>query len=687
MTRSEAIKRIEFLREQINRHNYLYYILDSPEISDAEYDRLMRELEEVEKKFPDLITQDSPTQRVGAAPLEEFGTIKHTIPMISLQNAFAEEEAREFDAKVKRFLHTTHDIEYVAEPKIDGLAIELVYENGVFTAGSTRGDGVTGEDVTQNLKTIKTIPLKLRSQKSEDRSQKQPDLFSSLVARHSSLPSRLEVRGEVYMKLSDFNKLNKKREAVGEPPFANPRNASAGSVRQLDSKITAQRPLDIFCYGVGVVEGLKLSTHWETLEILKGLGCKVNPLIRKCKNIDEALKYHREIEEKRESLDYEIDGVVLKVNSLRLQEELGEISRSPRWAIAYKFPPRQETTRIIGIQVGVGRTGALTPVAVMEPVNVGGVTVSRATLHNQEEINRKDVRVGDTVVVQRAGDVIPEVVMVVKSKRDSHAKPYTMPERCPSCGSHVVKEEVIWRCPNVSCPAQILESIFHFASKGGMDIEGLGYKHIEQIVDKGLIKDAADLYYLGKEDILKLERFADKSAQNIIDSIDKSRNTTLPRLIYSLGIRDVGEHTAKLLAREFGTIDALGAAKYDDLIKIREVGPEMAKSILAFFAEERNLKFIDKLVRGGITYEAEKAKKGGPLDGKIFVFTGVLKGFTRDEAEKTVESLGGRATSSVSKKTDYVVAGEEAGTKLDKARELGVKVITEKEFKTLAKEV
>ena len=687
MTKSGALKRIEFLCEEINRHNYLYYILDSPEISDAEYDRLLRELEELEKKFPDLVTPDSPTQRVGVAPLAEFGTVKHTIPMISLQNAFTEEEAREFDAKVKRFLHTTQDIEYVAEPKIDGLAIELVYENGIFKVGSTRGDGETGEDVTQNLRTIKTIPLKIRRQKTEDRGQRQQDLFSRLRTPDSELPTRFEVRGEVYMKISDFNNLNKKREADGEPPFANPRNASAGSVRQLDSKITAHRPLDIFCYGVGITEGIKVSSHWEILETLKSLGFKVNPLIRRCKNIHEALEFHKEIEEKREKLDYEIDGVVLKVNSLRLQEELGEISRSPRWAMAYKFPPRQETTKVMNIEVGVGRTGALTPVAIMEPVEVGGVTVSRATLHNQNEIDRKDVRIGDAVVIQRAGDVIPEVVMVVKSKRTGHEKPYVMPDRCPSCDAHVVKEEVVWRCPNVSCPAQVKESIRHFASKGGMDIEGLGYKHIEQMVDKGIIKDSADIYYLTKNDILGLERFADKSAQNIIDSIEKSRNTTLPRLIYSLGIRDVGEHTAKLLAKEFGTIDALKTAKYDDLIKIREVGPEVAKSILAFFAEERNLKFIDKLIKGGITYEAEKTKKGGPLDGKLFVFTGALKGFTRDEAEKIVESLGGRATTSVSKKTDYVVAGEEAGTKLDKARELGVKVITEKEFKALAKGV
>ncbi|MBI5286170.1 MAG: NAD-dependent DNA ligase LigA, partial [Deltaproteobacteria bacterium] len=487
------------------------------------------------------------------------------------------------------------------------------------------------------------------------------------------------------MKLGDFNKLNKKRETAGEPLFANPRNASAGSIRQLDSTITAERHLDIFCYGVGVVEGLKVSTHWEILESLKGLGLKVNPLIRKCRNVQEALEFHKEIEEKRERLDYEIDGVVLKVNSLRLQEELGEISRSPRWAIAYKFPPRQETTRVINIEIGVGRTGALTPVAIMEPVEVGGVTVSRATLHNQDEINRKDVRIGDTVLIQRAGDVIPEVVMVVMSKRTSHEKPYAMPDICPSCGAHVVKEEVVWRCPNVSCPAQVKESIRHFASKGGMDIEGLGFKHIEQMVDKGLIKDSADLYYLTKDDILRLERFADKSAQNIIDSIEKSRKTTMPRLIYSLGIRDVGEHTAKLLAKEFGTIDALETTKYDDLIKIREVGPEVAKSILAFFAEERNLRLFEKLVKGGVTYKAEAARKGGPLEGKTFVFTGTLKEFARDEAERLVESLGGRPTSSVSKKTDYVVAGEEAGSKLDKAMELGVKVITEEEFTAIIK--
>lgn len=665
MTKSYPTGRIEYLREEINRHNYLYYILDSPEISDAEYDRLMRELEGLEKQFPDLVTPDSPTQRVGAAPLEEFGTLKHTIPMISLQNAFTEEEAVEFDAKVKRFLHTADDIEYVAEPKIDGLAIELVYEKGLFTAGSTRGDGETGENVTRNLRTVKSIPLRL------------------LKPESGHTPVKLEVRGEVYMRLSDFNKLNRRRIEAGEPLFANPRNASAGSIRQLDSNITASRPLDIFCYGVGIVQGLKFSTHWEALEALKGLGFKVNPLIRRCKNIDDALRYHREIEEKREALDYEIDGVVLKVNSLRLQEELGEISRSPRWAIAYKFPPRQETTRVVNIEVGVGRTGALTPVAIMEPVNVGGVTVSRATLHNQDEINRKDVRIGDTVVIQRAGDVIPEVVMVVKSKRTGHEKPYVMPDKCPSCGADVVKDEIVWRCPNVTCPAQVKESIRHFTSKAGMDIEGLGYKHIEQMVDRGLIKDPTDLYYLTKGDILKLERFAEKSAQNIIDSIDKGRKTTLSRLIYSLGIRDVGDHTAKLLASEFGTLDSLKNAKYEDLIKIREVGPEVAKSILAFFAEDRNLKLIDKIIKGGVTYKIEKATKGGPLDGMTFVFTGTLKSFSRDKAEGIVESLGGRPTSSVSKKTDYVVAGEEAGSKLDKAKELGVKVITEEEFITL----
>lgn len=678
MTKSEAIKHIEFLREEINRHNYLYYILDSPEISDAEYDRLMRELEELEKKFPGLVTPDSPTQRVGAAPMEEFGTVKHTIPMISLQNAFSEEEALEFDSRVKRFLHTTDDIEYVAEPKIDGLAIELVYENGVFVAGSTRGDGETGENVTQNLRTIKTIPLKLRKLPPASPVPKgeMPDLFPALLPR-------LEVRGEVYMKISDFNRLNKRREEAGETVFANPRNASAGSVRQLDSHVTAERPLDIFCYGAGVVEGLKLSTHWDTLEALKGQGFKVNPLIKKCRNIGEALRYHREIEEKREKLDYEIDGVVLKVNSLRLQEELGEISRSPRWAIAYKFPPRQETTKLMNIEVGVGRTGALTPIAIMKPVNVGGVTVSRATLHNQDEINRKDIRISDTVVIQRAGDVIPEVVMVVKSKRTGDEKPYVMPDICPSCGAHVVKDEVVWRCPNVSCPAQVKESIRHFASKAGMDIEGLGYRHIEQMVDKGMIKDPADLFYLTKDDILKLDRFAEKSARNIIDAINISRNTTLPRLIYSLGIRDVGEHTAKLLSHEFGTLDALQNANYKDLIKIREIGPEVAKSILAFFAEERNLKLLEKLLKGGITYKAEKAVKGGALEGKIFVFTGTLRGSTRDEAEKLVEASGGRATSSVSKRTDFVVAGEEAGSKLDKARELGVKIITEEEFRKM----
>lgn len=675
MTKSKDQKRIENLREEINRHNYLYYVLDAPEISDANYDRLMRELEELEKKY-DLVTPDSPTQRVGATPLAEFGAVKHSIPMISLQNAFSEDEAREFDAKVKRLLHTTDDIEYVAEPKIDGLAVELVYEDGMFTIGSTRGDGETGEDVTQNLRTIKTIPLRLQKPPSSEGG------FGPLFqTAHSKVPSILEVRGEVYMKISDFNKLNKKMEAAGEPLFANPRNGAAGSVRQLDSRITAERPLDIFCYGIGVIEGLKPLTHWEMIKILKGLGFKVNPLIKKCGNINEALKYYREIEEKRESLDYEIDGVVLKVNSLGLQEELGEISRSPRWAVAYKFPPMQGITKIINIKVRVGRTGALTPVAIMEPVKVGGVIVSRATLHNQSEITRKDVRIGDTVIIQRAGDVIPEVVMVVKSKSAGKEKLYTMPDRCPTCDAYVIREEVVWRCSNVSCPAQVKESISHFASKGGMDIEGLGYKHIEQMVEKGLIKDAADLYFLTKDDILNLDKFADKSAQNIIDSIDKSRSTTLPRLIYSLGIRNVGDHTAKLLANRFGTLDALKEAKYGDLNKKGwEIGPKMAKSILSFFAEEKNLRLIEKLMSGGVAYRVQKATKGGPLEGKTFVFTGTLKAFKRDAAEKRVESLGGRATSSVNKNTDYVVAGEEAGSKLDKAKELGVKVIKEEEF-------
>ncbi|MHC1566972.1 MAG: NAD-dependent DNA ligase LigA [Candidatus Syntropharchaeia archaeon] len=661
MEMKEIKERIEKLRKEINRHNYLYYVLDSPEISDAEYDRLMRELEELERKYPEFITPDSPTQRIGAPPLEEFKTVEHRIPMLSLSSLFSEEEVRDFDRRIKNLLDT-EKVEYVAEPKIDGLAVELVYENGIFTIGSTRGDGYRGEDITQNLRTIRSIPLRLLT---------------------DNPPSLLEVRGEVYMPIEEFRELNRKIEEEGGKPFANPRNAAAGSVRQLDPSVTASRPLNIFVYGVGVVEGVSWKTHWEVLKSLSELGFRINPNIRLCKDISDVFDFYEWLKEERERLPYEIDGMVVKVNDLSLHEKLGTTARSPRWAFAYKFPPRQEYTRIKDIVVQVGRTGALTPVAILEPVEIGGVRVSRATLHNEDEIRRKDVRIGDMVIVERAGDVIPEVVGVMKSKRTGEEREFTMPSTCPVCGGEVMKEEAVARCINPSCPAQLKERIRHFASKGAMDIEGLGPKIIEQLVENNLISDAADLYFLKKEDLLKLERMGDKLAENILGSIEKSKNTTLSRLIYALGIRHVGERIASILAEHFKDLENLKNAKYEDLIEIPEIGPEIARSIISFFAQEGTKRLLKKLGEAGVTYEKEE-KKEEILKGKIFVFTGKIS-MPRDEAKRIVESLGGRVTSSVSKKTDYVVVGENPGSKLEDARRLGIKILSEEEFRRMVK--
>ena len=668
-------KKIGKLRGEINFHNYRYYVLDSPVVSDAEYDKLMRGLIELEAKYPKLVTPDSPTQRVGAKPLEEFGTITHTLPMLSLNNAFSAEEAKEFDDRVKRLLSPHHalshkgrgeeDIEYVVEPKIDGLAIELVYEDGVFAAGSTRGDGYTGEDVTQNLKTIKSIPMKF------------------LKGNKMPTPSRLEVRGEVFLPLKAFEKINKEREKTGEPLFANPRNAAAGSLRQLDPKITASRPLDIFCYGVGAVEGIKFKTHREMLQALKSFGLKVNPLVKSCNGIDEAMDYHREMEEKRDNLPYEVDGIVIKVNGIELQESLGVLTRSPRWALAYKFKPREEMTRIKEIIVGVGRTGALTPVAIMEPVKVGGVTIEKATLHNQDEVDRKDVRVGDTVVIQRAGDVIPEVVLVIKEKRPPGTNPFKIPDKCPLCGSNVEKVGAIHYCTGgLSCPAQVKETIKHFVSKRAMDIEGLGDKHIEQFVDDGIINDVADLYYIKKYDLLKLERWADKSADNLIDAIEKSKMPTLSRLIYALGIRQVGEHMAHVLAEEFRTLEAIMEADKERLLAVHDIGPETAESIFDFFQEPHNIKVIEKLKKAGVVFP-QMEMVAGKLSGKTFLFTGALESFSRDEAKELVERYGGKVAAGISKGVDYVVVGAEPGSKYDEAKKKRLKIITEEEFKKM----
>jgi DNA ligase (NAD+) len=672
MNEAKARKRIEKLREEVNFHNYRYYVLDDPVISDAEYDRLMRELESLENQFPQLRTLTSPTQRVGAPPLDKFEEVRHAIPMLSLANAFEEAEVREFDDRLKRFLKNTRDIEYCVELKIDGIAVELIYENGHLITGSTRGDGFVGENVTQNLKTVKAIPLTLIPQKGEP------------------LPSRLEVRGEVYLPLKAFRELNAKRERSGESLFANPRNAAAGSLRQLDSSITAQRPLDIFCHGIGQFTGAAIGSQGELLDSLQRWGFKVNPNRRICGNIDQVFDYYREMDELREKLPYEIDGVVLKVNSFRLQETLGTIARSPRWALAFKFKPKQVTTKVLDIVVNVGRTGALTPAAVLEPVRVGGVTISSATLHNQDEIDRKDVRIGDTVVVQRAGDVIPEVVRVIPEKRTGKERSFRLPDRCPVCNSEVDRPEgeSVARCTGIACPAKLKETIIHFASRDAMNIEGLGGKIIEQLVDRGLIKDYADLYKLTLDQMLTLERMGPKLAGNILTAIQNSKKTTLDRLIYALGILHVGEHIAKLISQEFSTVEEPAGASLERLTGIRGIGEEIASSMVKFFQQKGNQKVLQKLKELGVEYPQRPARPKARdlrLQGKTFVFTGGLKTLSRSEAESKVESLGGRASSSVSKKTDFVVAGEDPGSKLDKAKSLGVKILTEEDLLELIK--
>jgi DNA ligase (NAD+) len=662
----KVIDRIQELKEQINYHNYLYYVLDSPEISDAEYDRLFDELLELEKKYPELITPDSPTQRVGATPLEEFKTVRHSLPMLSLNKSTSEPEFLDFHRRVLELSGVEEKkIKYTVEPKFDGLAIELVYRKGIFSIGSTRGDGVVGEDVTQNLKTIKTIPLKLLGK---------------------TLPELLEVRGEVIINKDDFEKLNKQREKMGEPLFANPRNAAAGSVRQLDPKITSSRPLNMFVYGTGRVEGKNLSNHWDTIHYLKELGFKLSQYVELCDNVDQVKSYYDKLLKLRNDLPYEIDGMVIKVNEFVLQEKLGELSRSPRWAVAWKFPAQQENTKIKDIIVSVGRTGALTPVAILEPVRVGGVEVSRATLHNEDEVKKKDVRIGDTVVIQRAGDVIPEVVKVVESKRTGKEKKFVMPDKCPVCGSKVERPEgeAIHRCTGIACPAQIKENLAHFVSKGAMDMDGLGYKFLEQMVDKKIIQDQADLYFLKKEDMMKMDRMGDKLAENLLNAINKSRNPSLINLIYALGIRNVGYHLAGVLAKNFKSIDNLAKQTVDDLTQVYEIGPIVAQSIYNFFHNPKNLKVLEKLKKGGVKFPVEKVKaKETPLSGKTFVLTGGLDSFTRDEAQKIIEDMGGRVSSSVSKKTDFVIVGKDPGSKYDNALKLGVKTINEEEFKKL----
>jgi DNA ligase (NAD+) len=660
---------MEELRRKLHYHNYRYYVLDDPEISDAEYDRLLRELEELEARHPEWITPDSPTQRVGAEPADKFNTVPHSLPMLSLENGFTLEEVKEFDRRLKRFLKDEGEIEYTAEPKMDGLAIELVYERGVLIQASTRGDGLVGEEITRNVRTIRSVPLRL--------------LDTNLPP-----PDRLEVRGEAYIKIKDFKEFNRKREEAGESPFANPRNAAAGSLRQLDPNITAQRPLHFFAYGIGRVEGREFSTQWEVLTTLPQWGLPVNPLIRRCSGIEACLKYCQEMEALRHSLPYEIDGVVIKVNDLTLQERLGIKSRSPRWALAFKFQPNQETTQVLNIEVQVGRTGVLTPVAHLKPVLVGGVEVSRATLHNQDELERKDIRIGDTVIVQRAGEVIPEVVKVVTSLRTGKERKFSMPDKCPVCASPVVRlpGEAAHRCTNPNCPAQIKEAIRHFASKGAMDIEGLGEKLIDQLVDKGLIRDYGDLYYLKREDLIPLERMAEKSADNLIQAIERSKKPPLNRFLYALGIRHVGEHLAALLAQHFGSLKVLMEVSEGELLAIREIGPQVARSIRTFFDNPRNREVIEKILSAGVKLQEGKAAGKRPLAGKTFVLTGRLSAMSRDQAKKKIEELGGKAAAQVSSKVDYLVVGEEPGSKLDRARELNIPILDEMEFLELLRQ-
>ena len=663
MTSKAAVaRRIDELRELIRHHDFLYYVETRPEISYAEYDRLVRELQALEEAHPDLITPDSPTQRVAGRPVDVFASVEHKVAMLSLDNATDPADLREFEARLKRALPRT-DFEYVCEPKIDGLGVALLYERGHFVRGATRGDGRVGEDITQNLRTIKSIPLTLRGAPRE-------------------LPE-LEVRGEVYMPRAALQRLNAELEEAGEPTFANPRNAAAGAVRQKDPAITAKRPLDIFLYHVSHAEPFPFKTHWEALEGLKDAGFKTNPRAKRCRDLEAVIAYCRALEAERDSLGYDADGVVVKVNSLDQQRRLGATAHHPRWAIAYKFAAREATTRVLDIRVNVGKTGALTPAALLEPVELAGVTVSRASLHNEDEVRKKDIRVGDTVLVERAGDVIPYVVQVITAKRPPDAVPFQMPTRCPACGAKTYRPEgeAIWRCTNAACPAQLKERLLHFGSRRAMDIEHLGEAVVSQLVDRELVRDFADLYHLTVEELAGLERLAEKSALNLVNAIQASKTRGLARLLNALGIRYVGERAAQLLAAHFGSMERLLKATEEEISQIYGIGPQIAQSVAKFFAEEANHKTIERLSTAGVTMREEGIREGPrPLGGKTFVLTGTLQGMTRDEAKDLIIKLGGRVTGSISKKTDYVVVGEDAGSKADDAKRLGVRTLDEAEF-------
>lgn len=660
MDRNEAAKKVQQLRDEINQYNYEYHVLDNPTVSDQVYDQKMKELIELEEQFPDLVTDDSPTQRVGGTPLDKFEKVNHTVPMLSLSNAFSEEDLRDFDRRVRE--HVTRDFKYVCELKIDGLAVSLRYENGKFVQGATRGDGRTGEDITQNLKTIKSIPLTIKNNET------------------------IEVRGEAYMPKKSFIALNEKRKEEGLELFANPRNAAAGSLRQLDPKIAASRNLNIFIYSVGEWEAESISTHSERLAYLRELGFKTNPETRTFQTIEEVIEFTKEWTVKRNELDYEIDGIVIKVDEIELQEQLGFTARSPRWAMAYKFPAEEAVTKLRGIELSVGRTGVITPTALLEPVQVAGTTVQRASLHNEDLIIEKDIRINDTVVIKKAGDIIPEVVRVIFEERTGEEKEYRFPEHCPECGTKLEKPEgeVAWRCVNPNCPAQIKEGLIHFVSRGAMNIDGLGEKVVEQLFDHKLIQTIADLYKLKYEDLIELERMGDKSVTNLLNAINASKENSLERLLFGLGIRYVGSKAATTLAAHYKTMDALMEATEEELKTVPEIGEKMAESIATYFNKPQVKQLIEELKVLGLnmTYlgATEVVDEDSVFFGKTIVLTGKLHSLSRSEAKEKIEALGGKVTGSVSKKTDIVIAGEDAGSKLDKAKELNIEIWDEEQL-------
>ena len=666
----ETIQRVEELRSVIDDHNYYYYVLDDPRIPDAEYDRLFRELQRLESDYPELASDNSPTCRVGSAAETRFGEVVHRLPRLSLDNAFSDDELRDFDRRVRDRLGLSEEVEYVCEPKLDGLAVSLHYENGSLTTAATRGDGYSGEDITANIRTIPSVPLKLRG---------------------DDVPELVEVRGEVYMPRDGFEQLNRRLADRGEKTFVNPRNAAAGSLRQKKSTVTARRPLDMCAYSVAVTdESLLPETQWEGLQRVRSWGFRINPEMRRARGVDECLEAYNELLAKRDTLPYEIDGIVFKVNRLDQQKALGFVSRAPRWAIARKFPAQEELTVIEDVEFQVGRTGAVTPVARLKPVFVGGVTVSNATLHNMDEIRRLDVRIGDTVFIRRAGDVIPQVVKVVTEKRPVKARQVELPATCPVCGSDVIQieGEAVARCSGgLFCPAQRKEAIRHYASRKALDIEGLGDKWIDVLVDRGMIETVADLYHLSADDLMRLERMGEKSASNLVDAIDRARNPVLWRFLYALGIREVGEATAKALASHFGTLEAIAAADEETLQTVPDVGPIVAGHIRSFFEQTHNRETLDALREAGVSWQEEPIQQGGqPLKGQTWVLTGTLSEMTRDEAREKLESLGARVAGSVSRKTACVVAGEAAGSKLARAEQLDVPVLDEAGLRALLKE-